>query len=129
MESLPFDEDCFDRVIATHLPHHLNNPIEVLSEIKRVLKRGGTASILLPCDSSLAYRFSKFVAVSRLCKKANISNPRYFHYIQHKNHYPALEQFIRDVFVNYEIKFEYWPFIVSTWNFNLFVTIQIKKSD
>ena len=38
---LPFDNNSVDRVIATHVLEHVNNPVAVLEEWTRVLKPGG----------------------------------------------------------------------------------------
>jgi SAM-dependent methyltransferase len=47
-DSLPFDSDTFDWVICTEVLEHCANPGEVLSEIRRVLKPGGTCFLTTP---------------------------------------------------------------------------------
>jgi ubiquinone/menaquinone biosynthesis C-methylase UbiE len=46
-EHLPFEDDFFDVVYCNDSFHHYPNPKAVLSEVKRVLKRGG---IFILCD-------------------------------------------------------------------------------
>ncbi len=46
--NLRFDNDVFDMVISTGMLHSLKNPVRVLKEIHRVLKRGGQAWIYDP---------------------------------------------------------------------------------
>lgn len=44
MESLPFDDDSFDVVLAHHCIYH-TNPLKTVPELKRVVKRDGFVSI------------------------------------------------------------------------------------
>lgn len=39
---LPFKNETFDRVVVCFVLEHLNNPIQALTELKRVLKKGGS---------------------------------------------------------------------------------------
>jgi ubiquinone/menaquinone biosynthesis C-methylase UbiE len=47
-ENLPYEDDSFDLVCCVESFHHYPNPAKALSEIKRVLKSGGT---FLLCDT------------------------------------------------------------------------------
>lgn len=49
--NLPFDTDDFDVVITTHVLHCLDNPLQGLSEIRRVLKPTG---VYLACENLLS---------------------------------------------------------------------------
>ncbi len=51
--NLDFRSGYFDAVFALEVLEHVENPEKVLSEIKRVLKKGGYAVILVPTDSFL----------------------------------------------------------------------------
>ena len=51
-ESLPFNSQSFDAVIASHLIEHLYNPEAFLCECSRVLKGGGTLIIATPNRTS-----------------------------------------------------------------------------
>ena len=46
MPALPFPDDAFDFVWCAHSLYSLSNPTEVLGELKRVVRRGGTIGIL-----------------------------------------------------------------------------------
>ena len=46
--NLRFDDDVFDMVISTGMLHSLRNPVKVLKEIYRVLKKGGQAWVFDP---------------------------------------------------------------------------------
>ena len=45
---LPFENEKFDIVIASHVIEHLPNPNEIIVELERVLKKGGTLLIGTP---------------------------------------------------------------------------------
>jgi phosphatidylethanolamine/phosphatidyl-N-methylethanolamine N-methyltransferase len=49
----------FDRLIATHVLEHLPKPERVLREWARVVRPGGTLSLILPCDPGLARRLGR----------------------------------------------------------------------
>jgi ubiquinone/menaquinone biosynthesis C-methylase UbiE len=50
---LPFKDNLFDAVICLEVLEHVDNPIKAISEIKRVLKKGGYTVILVPSDNRL----------------------------------------------------------------------------
>ena len=127
VHKLPFEDREFDRVISTCLLHHLDKPIDALFEMRRVVRPGGTVSISLPCDPGMLYRASKSIGPSREWKKQNLGDPKYFHYTQHRNHYPALLAYIKEVFRNDDVSVKNWPLPIQSWNLNLFSVIQIEK--
>ena len=47
-QELPFEDNLFDYVISSDVIEHLDNPDKHLMEMKRVLKKGGQATILTP---------------------------------------------------------------------------------
>ena len=51
--NLKFDSTSFDAVFALEVLEHVYRPLDVLKEIKRVLKKGGYAVFLVPSDSLL----------------------------------------------------------------------------
>lgn len=50
---LPFKKDAFEVVVCTEVLEHVENPQKVILEIKRILKRAGTAVIELDSGSLL----------------------------------------------------------------------------
>lgn len=50
---LEFPPGSFDAVVALEVLEHVHKPIEVLKEIKRVLKKGGYGIFLVPSDDPL----------------------------------------------------------------------------
>jgi len=57
---MPFDDDQFDIVIASHIIEHLEDPINFYSECMRVLKPGGTLYIEAPSEKSLKFSGMSF---------------------------------------------------------------------
>jgi ubiquinone/menaquinone biosynthesis C-methylase UbiE len=45
-EAIPYPDDSFASIVCTCSFHHYQNPIRALSEMKRVMKHGGTLVIL-----------------------------------------------------------------------------------
>jgi ubiquinone/menaquinone biosynthesis C-methylase UbiE len=44
--SLPFDESSFDHVFVCFVLEHLEKPLQALAEIKRILKKGGSVTVI-----------------------------------------------------------------------------------
>ncbi len=51
VESLPFENDAFDRAIANYTAHHFADPESAFGEIRRVLKPGGKLTIIHPIQT------------------------------------------------------------------------------
>lgn len=47
---LPFGDNFFDRLLSVHLLEHLPNPGKGVAEMRRVLRPGGKAIIVVPCE-------------------------------------------------------------------------------
>jgi ubiquinone/menaquinone biosynthesis C-methylase UbiE len=51
--NLSFKNNSFDAVFALEMLEHVHNPLKVLTEARRVLKKGGYSVFLVPSDSFL----------------------------------------------------------------------------
>lgn len=64
VHSLPYKSDTFDLAVCTEVIEHVSEPLKVLQEIKRVLKKGGHACIEVDSGSILFsmvwYLWTKF---------------------------------------------------------------------
>ena len=58
LEDVGYPNAFFDQVILWHVFEHLPNPVEVLDEIRRILKPGGRLVIAVPNYSSLQSRWA-----------------------------------------------------------------------
>jgi SAM-dependent methyltransferase len=52
--ALPFEDDSFDVVLCSHVLEHVPGEQEGLAEIRRVLRPGGWAAIMLPVDRTVS---------------------------------------------------------------------------
>lgn len=66
---LDFADGFFDRVLAIHILEHLPNLPRALDEIKRLLRPGGTFSVLLPCDPGFAYSIARNISARPLWER------------------------------------------------------------
>lgn len=129
VESLPFRDSSFDRVLSTCLLHHLDDPERGLREMRRVVKVGGLISLTLPCDPGALYRLGKTIGPYRaIRKRLKGLSPKYLHYVQHRNHFSSLETKIDYVFQSDQVQRRNYPFLIPSWNVNLFRIYQIRKT-
>ena len=127
VETLSYQDDLFDRVLMGCVLHHVDFPEKALRQIRRVVRGGGLVSITLPCDPGLLYRVGKKIGPYRVHKKNFPEHhPEYFHYQQHRNHYPGLRSLVQEVFRDDHIIERQFPFPIKIWNLNLFSIFQIE---
>jgi phosphatidylethanolamine/phosphatidyl-N-methylethanolamine N-methyltransferase len=122
---LSFEDESFDRVIAAHVLEHLPNPHQVMREWMRVLKPGGTLSLVLPCDPGLAWRFGRAVGARGKFVKAGIEYD-YWMAREHINSINNLVAFVRYYFKD-KVKELWRPLIVPSMDLNLFYIVHISK--
>jgi len=110
IEQLPFQDETFDRVIVTCVLHHIVNIDKAAKELRRVMKPGGTLSIMLPTDPGIVFRFSRKVFSDRNLKKLGIENISYLRAMEHRNHYLAIVAILRNSFELDMIRTRGFPF-------------------
>lgn len=116
----------FDRVIATCLLAHLQNPHRALSEWRRVTRPGGTISIYLPMEPGMLLRFlRRFVMVPK-ARRLGQDHERTVA-IDHRNHYPAMRAWVETEFAGDEIRRARYPIPFLGWNFALFDIVHITR--
>ena len=64
-ERIDFPDNYFDRVLAIHVFEHLPNLPKALDEIQRLLRPGGTFSVLIPCEGGFAYSLARNISARR----------------------------------------------------------------
>ncbi len=127
--SLPYADDSFDRVISTCVFHHLSDPDIGLRELRRVTKKNGKISILLPNDPGLMYRFLRGMTTLRKAKSAGLLfEVQLVHAIEHRSHYLAIQTFVNWVYKDDEIKKRYFPLKIKSYNMNALTCYTIQKS-
>lgn len=127
-EKIEYGGETFDRIVATCLVVHLDQPIDAFEEWRRVIKDGGCIDFYVPCEPGLILRLARNVTHKR--KNLRVDFPYdLLHYSQHKNHFPAINEFVKYIFANDVVRKRYFPFRFLSWNCNLWAiySIRVKK--
>jgi phosphatidylethanolamine/phosphatidyl-N-methylethanolamine N-methyltransferase len=128
VESLPFEDCTFDRIISTCVFHHLDDPTMGLEEIRRVVRIGGYISILLPNDPGIMYRALRGLTTLRTARRHGLLDEvQLVHALEHKNHYLSIRTLIKWVFENDQIKLSFKPFWIPSYNVNAITVITIRR--
>ena len=120
---LQFDDEGFDRVIATHVLEHLINPHDVLREWTRVIRPGGTLSLVLPCDPGFAWRLGRNLGVRKRAESAGMEYD-YWMAREHVNSIYNLVTFIKYYFD--DVKTAWWPLKMPLADINLIYAANIR---
>jgi ubiquinone/menaquinone biosynthesis C-methylase UbiE len=113
---LPFDDNSFERLIATHVLEHLPFPHLVIQEWVRVLKPGGVLSLILPCDPGWAWRVGRSFGPRQRAEKAGLPYD-YYMAREHINGIFNLHQILKYHFPQREVT--WWPLRLPLANLNL----------
>lgn len=124
-EQIGYPDNTFNRIIATCLIVHLNNPVDALDEWRRVSRDGGRIDLYVPCEPGLILRIARSLSHKRKKLSPQFSYDL-LHYAQHKNHFPAINEFIKFVFADDTITKRFFPFSLLPWGFNLWVVYSIR---
>ena len=128
VQKLQFESSYFDRVIATCLFHHIENPLSGFTEILRVTKPGGKITILIPNDPGLFYTFiHKFTTLQRAKRAGMLQEAKLFHATEHRNHYCSLMTIAKSAFLDHKIKIRGYPFFGDYYNLNALTELNVTK--
>ena len=128
VHSLPFEDDSVDRVISTCLFHHLEDPLQAMKELIRVVRPGGVIDIFLPSDPGLSYRVVRFLTTSLKARKHGVLlELKYFNAIEHRNHIKSLIVMAQYVFESQNINLDWFPIPANTWNLNLACVLRVNN--
>jgi phosphatidylethanolamine/phosphatidyl-N-methylethanolamine N-methyltransferase len=123
-QKLPFEDNTFDRLVATCLLIHLPDPLPFLKECKRVVKDKGIISLYVACEPSILLRIGQFLFTRRKEKKnSDLGSLR--HYLDHVSNYPRTKVFLFNTFKKANISIIRYPFPFLTWNLNLFSIVRV----
>jgi phosphatidylethanolamine/phosphatidyl-N-methylethanolamine N-methyltransferase len=128
VQELAFKSESFDRVVSTCLFHHLDNPLQGFQELRRVTRRGGIISILVPNDPGMLYRILRLATSLRNARKQGLlDEARYVHAIAHRNCFLNLQVLVRHVFSLDIIIQRNYPFLLQSYDLNIFTVFHITK--
>ena len=125
---VPLTSGSCDRVLSTCLLHHLDDPMAVLMEMRRLAKVGGAVTVLIPSDPGFVYRLLRHFSSERKLKKLGFKHGKLLHALEHRNHIQSLREQVEFVFASDEITLKSWPIpLKRAWNLNLLYIYNIKK--
>jgi ubiquinone/menaquinone biosynthesis C-methylase UbiE len=128
-ENIPFNESYFDRTISTCLLHHVDDPMQVMLEARRVTRHGGEIAFAMPTDPGIFnHLIKRFLSGPRMKKFSHI-NPNLIYALEHRNHVSGLLEFCKLVFEEDAVTVHYEPFKIPSWNLNLLCVVHIVKSE
>jgi SAM-dependent methyltransferase len=127
-EVLPFNSNHFEKVTSTCLLHHVDDPLAVLIEARRVVKPGGEIVVVIPTDPGILNQMIKRVISYRRLRKFTIYKPELILALDHRNHVGGLIELCKFVFQNDELQIDYLPFRVKSWNLNLIARVHVIKA-
>ena len=113
-------------MLATCTLAHVQDPLQVCKEIKRVIQIGGEIVILLPTDPGffnlLTKKFFTYPKINRIS-----SYPADLIYaLDHRNSINNSLSTIKCVFKDDRLKLYFMPFFIKSVNFNLLCVVNIK---
>lgn len=120
---LPFEDQSFDRLIATCVLAHTDNPAATVKEWKRVVRPGGVISMYLPTDSSLALSVARYLGPRQARIRAGF-DPSII-YLDHRYNYKYLKTVIDIEFRGNEKETRRFPQLVPWW-MSLWEIVHIK---
>lgn len=112
-------DSSFDRLIATCLLAHLDNPMSALKEWRRVVRHGGSLSIYVAPEPGILLRCTRRLFIYPKQRRLGVSDFELLSYTTHKNHYPAMRAMLKSIFAEDKIKQRRFP-LNFPWNFVLF---------
>lgn len=121
--SLDYPDQSFDRLIATHVLEHINEPHLAVKEWARVLCSGGLLSILIPTDPGIAWRLGRHFGPRSNAIAQGIA----YDYVMAREHVNActnLLAILRHYFP--DAQEAWWPFPIPSVDLNLFFSFNAR---
>ena len=120
-DGLPYPDNTFDRVIASHVLEHIYQPHIALKEWSRVLKNNGVLTILIPTDPGLAWRLGKHLGP----RKNAIAKGIAYDYVMAREHVNSCNNLIAILRHYFPLAKEaWWPLPIPSIDLNLFFVFQ-----
>jgi len=114
---MSYDDNSFDRLIASHVLEHIYQPHLAIKEWRRVVKNGGVLTILIPTDPGLAWRLGRHLGP----RKNAIAQGIPYDYLMAREHVNSCNNLIALLRYYFPIRTEaWWPFPIPSIDLNLF---------
>ena len=127
---LSFKDQTFNRVSCSCVLHHVSDAESALTELRRVLKNGGSADIFLSSDPGFLFRLGRYIGPVREAKKLGLDGvKRLVDARDHRNHVAGLTRLIRHVFRNDSIREQSYPVRYMSWNLSFWKIFHIVKTE
>lgn len=118
----------FDRVIATCLLAHLDDPAGALREWRRVTRPAGSVTIYLPTEPGMLLRLARRVVMVPKSRRFDQDHEATV-YREHRNHYPGMRRAVLEAFAGDDVRFRRYPLRFLGWNAALFDVAHVRRSD
>jgi SAM-dependent methyltransferase len=119
-----FADNIFDRLVATCIVLHLRDPERAMNEWRRVVKANGLVSIYVPNGENIFTQLARNMTTGRRAKRLGYHGLNLFIAREHLNSAWSIEQLIRFVFREDEVKIVTWPRL--PFFMRIFTTYQIR---
>lgn len=120
---IDFPDGYFDRVLAIHILEHLPNLPKALDEVRRVLRKGGFFSILIPCEGGFAYTMARNISTRRIFEKRYKQSYDWFIKCEHIN---QPHEIIAELRSRFRITHRaFFPFPVPSVSVNLLIGLTL----
>lgn len=131
-QALGFDDAAFDRVVATCVLMHMEQPVLALNEWIRVTRPGGRIDLLVPCDPGLVLRLFRWFVNERAAQRFGVSRREYrlLNALDHVSSFARLHELARFVVEDdhdLSLRSRYLPFRIPSWNLNGFAVLTITR--
>ena len=127
--SLQYEDATFNRLIATCVLLHLENPELALREARRVTKSQGVISILVPCEPGILLRMSRNLLTARKASRLGFQGYNLFNARDHVSHFSRINELIKFVFRKDKMQVSRYPFRIQSWNLNLYYVYTIYRGE
>jgi phosphatidylethanolamine/phosphatidyl-N-methylethanolamine N-methyltransferase len=126
VHELPYPDNVFDRVIATCLIIHLNQPEEAIEEWLRVLKPGGKITMYIALEPSILLQLLRKIYMRQKASKLGFEGYDLFIARDHVTYGLRIINIINSKYSNNkQIRFR--PIPLPLWFINAFCVVEILK--
>ena len=124
-ERIESPDGYFDRAVAIHVLEHLPDLPRALDEIRRVLRPGGSFSVVIPCEGGFAYQMARNVSARRVFERRYHQSYDWFVPCEHVS---RPDEIVAELCTRFRIVHtRYFPFLVPLVAANLFIGLTLTK--